>query len=138
MLRPLLDTGLAQLTIANRTADKARALALVTGESGRVTGCGLTELAGLRFDLIVNATSAGLAGEVAPIPGDCLAPEGWTYDMVYGDAPTPFCRWGHTHGAARTLDGLGMLVEQAAESFRLWRGVSPETAPVIATLRAGR
>ena len=138
VLRPLLDTGLAQLTIANRTADKARALALVTGESGRVTGCGLPELAGLRFDLIVNATSAGLAGDVAPIPGDCLAPGGWTYDMVYGDAPTPFCRWGHTHGAARTLDGLGMLVEQAAESFRLWRGVSPETAPVIATLRAGR
>jgi shikimate dehydrogenase len=137
VLRPLLETGLGGLTIANRTADKAHDLARLAAGLGPVTGCGLDGLAGARFDLIINATSAGLGGEVPPIPDDCLAPGGWTYDMLYGDAPTPFCRWGEGHGAARALDGLGMLVEQAAESFRLWRGVSPQTAPVIALLRAG-
>jgi shikimate dehydrogenase len=137
VLRPLLDTGLAELTIANRTADKARELAAATGQAAVVRGCGLPDLAGGSFDLIVNATSAGLTGEVAPIPDTCLARHGWVYDMVYGDSPTPFCRWGLERGAARALDGLGMLVEQAAESFRLWRGVRPDTAPVIAKLRAG-
>jgi len=142
VLRPLLETGLAGLTIANRTAEKARELArMVAGPAaglGAATGCGLDGLVGLRFDLIVNATSAGLGGEVPPIPDDCLAPGGWTYDMLYGDRPTPFCLWGQGHGAAKALDGLGMLVEQAAESFRLWRGLSPRTAPVIALLRAGQ
>jgi shikimate dehydrogenase len=142
VLQPLLETGLSGLTIANRTADKARELARMAASqaagSGSVTGCGLDGLAGLRFDLILNATSAGLGGEVPPIPDDCLAPGGWTYDMLYGDRPTPFCLWGHGHGAAKALDGLGMLVEQAAESFRLWRGVSPRTAPVIALLRSGQ
>ena len=71
------------------------------------------------------------------IPDDCLADGGWTYDMLYGKEPTAFVLWGRAHGAARALDGLGMLVEQAAESFRLWRGVQPDTAPVIASLRAG-
>jgi shikimate dehydrogenase len=137
VLHPLLETGLARLTIANRTADKAHQLAILAAGLGPVTGCGLDGLSGGRFDLIVNATSAGLAGEVPHIPDDCLAPGGWTYDMFYGDEPTPFCRWGQGHGAALVLDGLGMLVEQAAESFRLWRGVSPQTAPVIALLRAG-
>jgi shikimate dehydrogenase len=138
VLRPLIETGLAGLTIGNRTADKAHDLAALAAGLGPVTGCGLDGLAGARFDLIINATSAGLGGEVPPIPDDCLAPGGWTYDMLYGDALTPFCRWGEGHGAAQALDGLGMLVEQAAESFRLWRGVSPQTAPVIALLRAGQ
>jgi shikimate dehydrogenase len=74
---------------------------------------------------------------VPDIPDDCLTPGGWTYDMLYADQPTAFCRWGQAHGAARALDGLGMLVEQAAESFWLWRGARPSTAPVIAGLRAG-
>jgi shikimate dehydrogenase len=137
VLRPLLETGLGGLTIANRTAAKAQDLADLAAGLGPVAGCGLDGLAGQCFDLIVNATSAGLSGAVPEIPDDCLAPAGWTYDMLYGDAPTPFCRWGRAHGAAMVLDGLGMLVEQAAESFRLWRGVRPETAPVIALLRAG-
>jgi shikimate dehydrogenase len=137
VLRPLLEAGPAGLTVANRTAQKARDLAALAGDDGTATGCGLEDLAGARFDLIVNATSAGLAGEVPPIPGDCLAPGSWTYDMLYGDAPTPFCRWGLGHGAAQALDGLGMLVEQAAEAFRLWRGINPLTAPVIALLRSG-
>jgi len=140
VLRPLLDAGPAALVIANRTA--ARALDLAAGSGGAARGCGLDELAGLcaaegPFDLIINATSSGLDDRVPAIPDDCLANGGWVYDMLYGDAPTPFCRWGHGHGAGKVLDGLGMLVEQAAESFRLWRGIRPDTAPVIAMLRGG-
>lgn len=135
VLQPLLETGLARLVIANRTASKALELARLGASLGPVEGCGFDGLAGERFDLIINATSAGLADAVPAIPDDCLAPGGWTYDMLYGDRPTPFCRWGAEHGAARVLDGLGMLVEQAAESFRLWRGVRPDTAPVIESLR---
>ena len=135
VLFPLLEEGPAELVIANRTASKAEALARLAADP-RVFGCGLDALAGRRFDLIVNGTAAGLQGEVPAIPEDCLAPGGWTYDMMYGREPTAFVRWGERHGAARALDGLGMLVEQAAESFRLWRGVMPDTGPVIAALRA--
>jgi shikimate dehydrogenase len=135
VLWPLLETGPGELVIVNRSAHKAVALAEAAAQDGPVTGCGLDGLAGKRFDLIVNATSAGLGGEVPAIPPSCLAAGGWTYDMVYGDQPTPFCRWGSEQGAARALDGLGMLVEQAAESFFLWRGLRPDTSPVIALLR---
>lgn len=131
VLLPLLETGLAELVIANRTPSKATDLATLGAQLGPVTGCGLEALAGERFDLIINGTSAGLSDAVPSIPDDCLRPEGWTYDMLYGDRPTAFCLWGQEHGASRALDGLGMLVEQAAESFRLWRGVRPETTGVI-------
>ncbi len=134
VLAPLLGTNVARLVIANRTASKARDLAARVVALGLVEGCGLDEIGPSVFDLVVNGTSAGLAGEVPEIPA-CLAPGGWTYDMLYADEPTPFCRWGRAQGAVRALDGLGMLVEQAAESFRLWRGVRPETRPVIDTLR---
>jgi shikimate dehydrogenase len=134
VLRPLLDEQPASLLIANRTAAKAVALAEATADP-RVGGCGLDGLAGRRFDLIINGTAAGLSAQVPAIPEDCLADGGWTYDMLYGAAPTAFVEWGRRHGAARALDGLGMLVEQAAESFHLWRGVYPDTAPVIAELR---
>ena len=136
VLFPLLETGLASLTLANRTADKARALAAAARDA-RVDGGGLEELRGRPFDLIINATAAGLDGAVPDLPADCLAPGGWTYDLLYGEQPTPFCRWGQARGAAQALDGLGMLVEQAAESFWLWRQVRPSTAPVIQWLRAG-
>lgn len=135
VLHPLLREGPACLVLANRTADRARELAAAAADSGNVTGCGLDELAGQRFDLIINATAAGLDRKVPEIPDDCLAEGGWTYDMLYGDRPTAFVEWGRVHRAARALDGLGMLVEQAAESFRLWRGVQPDTATVIASLR---
>ncbi len=135
VLKPLLETGLGRLTIANRTPAKAYALAELGAHYGPVAGCGLDGLAGKRFDLIINATSAGIEGAVPALPEDCLASGGWVYDMLYGDQPTAFCRWGIEHGAERALDGLGMLVEQAAESFWLWRGVRPQTAPVIAELR---
>ena len=70
-----------------------------------------------------------------PIPDDCLASGGWTYDMMYSSEPTAFVKWGQAHGAAKALDGLGMLVEQAAAAFKIWRGVAPDTESVIATLR---
>ncbi len=101
-----------------------------------MSGCGLDELrAEGAFDLIINATSASLVGEVPRVPAAALGPDTWCYDMVYGDAPTVFMDWARRHGASVVLDGLGMLVEQAAEAFALWRGVRPETAPVIAALR---
>ncbi|MCW8908352.1 MAG: shikimate dehydrogenase, partial [Sedimenticola sp.] len=102
---------------------------------GRLEGMGLERLAGRRFDLIINATAAGLQDRVPEIPDDLLNRGGWCYDMMYGDQPTAFVRWGRAQGAARALDGLGMLVEQAAESFYLWRGVRPDTGPVITLLR---
>lgn len=135
VLRPLLDQRPASLVIANRTAAKAQALATAVAGRGDVVGCGLDALGGRRFDLIVNGTAAGLAAQVPEIPDACLAEAGWTYDMLYAKAPTAFVEWGRRHGAARALDGLGMLVEQAAEAFRLWRGVEPDTGPVIAYLR---
>jgi shikimate dehydrogenase len=136
VLGALLEAGPGRLVVANRTASRAVALAAAAADA-RVSGSGLDALAGQSFDLIINATSSGLDGDVPALPDGLLAAGGWTYDMLYGDAPTPFCNWGEAQGAARTLDGLGMLVEQAAESFRLWRGVAPDTAPVIAMLRAG-
>ena len=135
VIKPLLDEGPARLTIANRTADNAVALADELSDFGPLDGCGLGALAGRIFDLIINGTAAGLSGQVPTIPDDCLAPGGWTYDMMYSAEPTAFVRWGQAHGATKALDGLGMLVEQAAESFWLWRGRRPDTEPVIRMLR---
>ncbi len=135
LLRPLLDVGLAALVIANRTAARALELAAAAGEPGRVRGCGLDAVGEDAFDLLVNATSAGLEGAVPAVAGVRLAPGAWAYDMLYGDRPTAFMDWALAQGAAHASDGLGMLVEQAAESFFLWRGVRPFTAPVIALLR---
>ena len=135
VVRPLLEERPARLLIANRTATKAVALAQELSALGPVQGCGLEPLAGQRFEVIVNGTAAGLQDRVPAIPDDCLIPGGVTYDMMYSDRPTAFVRWGRSHGAELALDGLGMLVEQAAESFFLWRGVRPETGRVIELLR---
>jgi shikimate dehydrogenase len=137
VLRPLLAERPSLLVVANRTADKALRLAASVAGPGRVEGCDFDALAGRHFDLIVNGTAAGLTAEVPAIPDDCIADGGWVYDMMYGSEPTAFVRWAQARGAAKALDGLGMLVEQAAESFFLWRGVCPDTAPVIEALRAG-
>ena len=135
VLEPLLATQPASVTIVNRTADKAVALASAFAELGPVTGCGYEGLAGQSFDLVINGTSASLAADLPPLPDDLLNAGAACYDMMYGAAPTPFMAWGTARQAA-VADGLGMLVEQGAESFRLWRGVSPATAPVLAQLRA--
>jgi len=134
VLFPLLRENPAAITIANRTASKAVALAALAKDE-RVHGCGFEALSGHFFDLIINGTAAGLQGDVPPVPDNCLAQGGWTYDMMYASDPTAFVRWGQAHRAARALDGLGMLVEQAAESFYIWRGVMPDTSLVIEMLR---
>lgn len=133
VVQPLLERGPAALFIANRTADKAEALARQFAQGGRVVGGGYESLAGQRFDGVVNATAAGLAGELPPLPEALFMPGAWVYDMMYG-RETPFMAHARARGA-RVLDGLGMLVEQAAEAFLWWRGVRPETAPVISMLR---
>jgi shikimate dehydrogenase len=135
VLGPLLAEGPEILMLVNRTPAKATALAQGFQALGPVSGCGYPELARRHFSLIINGTSASLSGEVPSLPDDVLAPGGACYDMMYANAPTVFVRWGWDHGAALSADGLGMLVEQAVESFFLWRGVRPETAPVLRALR---
>ncbi len=135
VLEPLLERGPTVLVIANRTEARAQALAALFGDLGPVRASGFADLQGQRFDLVINGTAASLAGEVPPIPAAAVR-EAACYDMMYGREPTPFLRWAAQQGAARCMDGLGMLVEQAAESFYLWRGVRPQTQPVIETLRA--
>ena len=130
---PLLATGMASLTIANRTVAKALELRRSLADFPMVDGCGYEALQGRAFDLVVNATSAGLTGAAPPLPEGIFAPGALAYEMVYGRI-TPFMEF--ARGCrARVADGLGMLVEQAAESFFIWRRVRPETAPVIARLR---
>jgi shikimate dehydrogenase len=134
---PLLDAGPATLVVANRTPDKAVDLATrfagLFPAAPEVTGAGYAELEGREFDLVINATSAGLSGEMPALPAGVFAPGALAYDMVYGK-DTPFLALAARAGA-RAADGLGMLVEQAAESFYLWRGMRPDTAPVIELLR---
>ena len=131
VIGPLLEAKPATLVVANRTAP--RALELAARFEG-VTGGSYAELAGKSFDLLVNATSAGLSDQMPPLPRGVFAPGALAYDMVYG-RDTPFLAAARAAGAA-TADGLGMLVEQAAESFFFWRGVRPETRAVLAALRA--
>lgn len=141
VLVPLLETQPAILAIANRTVEKAMRLAenlrrqpeaLHTVISGRDFG----DLAGQHFDLVINATSSSLSGEQLALPDAIFAPGALAYDMMYGKGLTPFLAFAKAQGAAVLADGLGMLVEQAAESFLNWRGIRPDTAPVIAVLRA--
>lgn len=135
VILPLLQQQPASLMIANRTAEKAVLLADLFSDRGEICGCGLHEIGNQQFDLIINATAAGLKGNVPAIPDTCLASGGWSYDMMYGREPTAFVRWGEARHAGKALDGIGMLVEQAAESFYIWRGVRPNTAAVIQQLR---
>jgi shikimate dehydrogenase len=137
VLGPLLKQNPAVLVIANRTVSKAKELAKIFASFGKVEAVGYDELVGKRFDVVINGTSASLKGEVPPLPVNLFANNAVAYDMMYGDKPTPFLEWAMLHGVATTADGLGMLVEQAAESYLLWRGVRPETKHVIAALRKG-
>jgi len=134
-LEPLLAEGPASLIIANRTVEKAELLAELFADLGPVSASGFDWLQE-PVDLIINATSASLSGDLPPIAASLIEP-GKTvcYDMTYGKEPTSFCRWASEHGAAVAMDGLGMLAEQAGEAFYLWRGVRPDTAPVLAELR---
>jgi len=139
VLQPLLAETPAQLLIVNRTPSRAHELAsdfnIPDNKQSAVTGGGFDDLAEQNFDLIINATAASLQGEVPPLPDETCTANTWCYDMMYGAEPTPFMRWAEQHNAEKSVDGLGMLVEQAAESFFHWRGVRPDTAPVIQTIR---
>lgn len=140
VIAPLLAQGPAGLHIANRSADKAVALArhfAPYAGAARLTGGGLDDLDGT-YDVIINGTAASLAGELLPVPARCFAPDSFAYDMMYGAGDTLFLAFARALDVPtlRLADGLGMLVEQAAESFHIWRSVRPDTAPVLATLRA--
>jgi shikimate dehydrogenase len=131
VILPLLRENPRELVIANRTFATAQALAVRFG--GATSACEFAALIG-QFDIVVNATSASLAGDLPPLPAGAFGPGTLALDMMYGSEPTPFMRFAASHGAA-TRDGLGMLVEQAAEAFTIWRGVRPDTAAVLASLR---
>lgn len=137
ILVPLFAQAPRSVTIANRTAAKGHALAARFAGRGPIAACAPDDLAARRFDVVINATSAGLRDDVAlPWPGGIFRPDAFAYDMIYGDTATAFLRFAQAQGVRRYADGLGMLVEQAAESFLLWRGVRPATAPVFALLRS--
>jgi shikimate dehydrogenase len=140
VVQPLLEERPACVAIANRTAEKAQALAArFSTLAGRIDirGGGMGEFGGEAFDLVVNATSAGLDRGVVALPANVFAPGALAYDMMYGEASRAFLAYAMSRGAARSADGLGMLVEQAAEAFFLWRGVRPATAAVLTVLRNG-
>lgn len=136
ILGPLLAQQPAHLVIANRTLDKAVRLAEHFSLWGALSGCGYDDLGTERFDLILNGTSSGVSDAVPPIPNGLLLSGAAVYDLFYAAQPTAFMRWGQREGAAVIADGLGMLVEQAAEAFHLWRGKRPDTQAVRRLLRA--
>jgi shikimate dehydrogenase len=137
VLLPLLKQHPKQLTIANRTIAKARDLATEFAQYGEIEGCGFDDLKGRRYDVVINGTSASLQGEVPPLPPSLFTHGGLAYDMMYGDFPTVFMSWAGQVGVGQVSDGLGMLVEQAAESYFVWTGDRPATQPVIQQLRKG-
>jgi len=136
VIEPLLAQKPSQLLVVNRSPLKATELAHIFADRGPIQGGGFELLGEDQFDLVINATSTGLAGEMLELPSTLLTEKSSCYDMVYGSEPTAFMRWGAHNAAWAVSDGLGMLVEQAAESFFLWRGVKPETSSVIQGLRA--
>lgn len=135
ILAPILGLAPATVVIANRTAERAEALAAAFSDLGSTQGVGFDYIEAVPFDLIINATSASLSGEMPPIPAEAISGQTICYDLAYGQSATAFVRWARGQGCAQALQGLGMLVEQAAESFRLWRGVRPATGAVLEVLR---
>ncbi len=138
IIEPLMKNSPACLVIANRTVEKAMTLSNEFSQLGDITGCGYDELKRNQFDLILNATSASLTGKLPAIEACILAKNACCYDLAYSNQQTAFVKWGITHGAKKSLDGLGMLVEQAAEAFYIWRGVRPNTSAVIELLNSER
>lgn len=136
VLKPLLDEKPAKVVVANRTVEKARELAMIFSQSGCVKACGLEELEGQQFDLIINGTSASIKEQTIQLPNHLLTQGGFCYDMMYAKEPTTFLQWAKLQQASHCIDGLGMLVEQAAESFYIWRGIRPDTQPVLMMLRS--
>ncbi len=134
VVEPLLAMGPMEVVIANRTPDRAINLASLFADLGAVRGCGFDDVGDEAFDIVINATAAGLSGSVPNVAGSVIASHTVCYDMSYSKSATPFVTWAIEQGCARAHKGWGMLVEQAAESFTLWRGVRPDTEPVLAAL----
>ena len=135
VIEPIMKQAPAELYIANRTFPKALELAVDFSDLGKIKGCGFDALEGESFDVVINGTSASLHGDLPPLPDGLFNDNACAYDMMYAAKPTVFMDWASQHGAENVFDGLGMLVEQAAESFNLWRGVQPETQAVITTIK---
>jgi shikimate dehydrogenase len=137
VIGPLLEESPELITIAGRSAARAGALGRQFAALGPVQGCGLDAIASGAFDIVINATSAGLAGQAPAIPASVVTHSTFCYDMSYAKSATAFLQWARDKGCKRSAQGWGMLVEQAAESFELWRGVRPATAGVLAALVSG-
>jgi len=133
---PILEMRPRQLVIANRTIDKAQALVERFEKQGPISACAFNMVPVTEpYDLIINATSASLHGETPPYPGAAISANTFCYDLSYGLTPTPFSLWARELGASNSVMGWGMLVEQAAESFHLWRDIRPDTAPVLKQMK---
>jgi shikimate dehydrogenase len=132
IIGPLLEMEPSSIHIANRTLGRAQAIANEFSQMGRVSTCRFDAVpVTAPYDLIINATSAGVKGETPPYPAAAVSKNTFCYDLSYGISPTPFSVWAREHNAEKSVMGWGMLVEQAAESFNIWRGVMPDTAPVL-------
>lgn len=133
-LLTFLEQQPSEIVVANRHVDKAVEIARTFAGRGRIRPCGYQDLRDERFDIVVNATSASLTGELPPVPATVFGEDCLAYELVYGKGLTPFLRLARNAGAKRLADGVGMLVEQAAEAFVWWRGVRPQTKVVIEQL----
>jgi len=133
-VEPLLSLGPTELVIANRSPERAVNLASLFSDLGPIRGCGFEEVGDEPFDIVINATAAGLTGSVPNVAAGVIASHTVCYDMSYSKSATPFVTWAIEQGCARAHKGWGMLVEQAAESFTLWRGIRPDTVPVLTAL----
>jgi len=132
IVAPLLEENPKSITIANRTLSRAKDLAVHFSAYGATSACRFSEVrSSTKYDLLINATSAGLKGETPPYPAEAISDDTYCYDLSYGLTPTPFSRWALEQGARHSVMGCGMLVEQAAESFHIWRGVRPDTIVVL-------
>ncbi len=138
IIEPLMQQSPRHIVIANRTVEKAITLSHEFSQLGDIKGCGYEEIGNAQFDLILNATSASLSGKLPPLAEHILTENGSCYDLAYANQATAFVLWGRAQNAKKSLDGLGMLVEQAAEAFYCWRGTRPETSAIIDLLNAER
>ena len=129
---PLLEMLPGSLVVANRTPDRAEKLAKHFEGQGPITACSFDDIPAAKpYDLVINATSAGVQGKTPPYPRAAISRDTFCYDLSYGLNPTPFSVWARKQGARKSVMGWGMLVEQAAESFHIWRGIRPDTEPVL-------